>query len=84
MYLCTSDAKIIYQFRKTNNQLSFPRDARLVLPDFICAKRAKHSAAVDFASSLGEHRRTSIKIPHPVAVFTEASRSRIKLASTTI
>ncbi len=54
------------------------------LPDFICASRAKHSAAADLASSIDDVRRISMSIPHPIAVFTECLCSRIKLDKTTI
>lgn len=48
------------------------------LPDFICASLAKHSAAADLASSVGETRSISIRIPHPIAVLTDCFFSVIK------
>ncbi len=53
------------------------------LPDFICASRAKHSAAADFASSICDVRSISISIPHPIAILTDCLCSGIKSDSTT-
>ena len=70
-----------YKERMISARLSL---VRLLLPDFMCASRARHSAAPDFASSTDDLRRMSIRIPQPTAVFTDGRRSGIKPASTTI
>jgi len=40
-------------------------------PDFKCANRAKHSAALNLPSSVCDFLRMSIRIPQPMAVFID-------------